>query len=473
MQGSRRAQRVESGQRVMALLVAGAASMAALQVPAAVGAQPAMSAEVSTALALIAAEPYFADLALAFGATSDAVLERTAALAAARMALARAVAGFGVAAEAAPSLEFERDLADPVDQGAWETDIDLSVTASYRRDAVAVARAGLAVTTAEARLRDQLRDDLQRALLALSNARLADRGLADAVLAAEEAERTLAEAEEAGAPADELLALRVAVELATNAVEREAAASAAADEDEARLGLTTAVPIISTLLTGAERVLGDLAPGAITGLGLRVPSPEQHVGARSLAATLALALAQSNATTFNVLHEFEVYGTYETSGFEVEGRAALTGGVPLVGSTLSWTHGEDDVGFVVGVGATLRLDDQTATRAAEAARVVTAAQSAYASFLGGQVAAELAARRAAELEFEDFALTRLQLMSAQAQLEQARAAGSAQREVQRLVTAHRRAQDAAERAWQRYVRSLIGYLGVADAIWRDAVMEGR
>src|SRR5690606_25788286 len=148
--------------------------------------------------------------------------------------------------------------------------------------------------------------------------------------------------------------------------------------------------------------------------------------ARSLAHDLALAVVQSSATPFNVLREVEVYGAYETSGFEVEGRAALTGGVPVVGSTLSWTNGVDDVGFVVGIGATLRLTDQTASQAAAAAQAVTAVQAAYASFLDAQVAGEVAARLAAELEFEDFALISLQLQTVQAQLGEARAMNAAE-----------------------------------------------
>ena len=436
-------------------------------------AQVPLPSAIATALDSIPAEPYFSDVALALAATSDAVNVRTATLAAARTALVRAKAGFGVVAELEPSLEFERDLADPSDQGAWASDIDLSVSATYSRDAQAVARANLGVTNAEARLRDQLRDDLQRSLLALSARRLAERGLADAELEAALAEEALMAAAGAGTPAAELLALGVTLELANNAVEREQAALADAMDGAARLGLASAVPVSSSLLQGAASTLGALAPGAVADLGVMLPTVEEHVDARSLAHELALAVVQSSATPFNVLREVEVYGAYETSGFEVEGRAALTGGVPVVGSTLSWTNGVDDVGFVVGIGATLRLTDQTASQAAAAAQAVTAVQAAYASFLDAQVAGEVAARLAAELEFEDFALISLQLQTVQAQLGEARAMNAAERDVQRLVTAHRRAQDASERAWQRYVRSLVSYLGVTDAMWRNSVMEVR
>src|SRR5690606_4637091 len=116
---------------------------------------------------------------------------------------------------------------------------------------------------------------------------------------------------------------------------------------------------------------------------------------------------------------------------------------------------------------------QTASQAAAAAQAVTAAQVAYAAFLDAQVAGEMAARLAAELEFEDFALISLQLQTVEAQLGEARATNAAERDVQRLVTAHRRAQDASARAWQRCVRSLVGYLGVTNAMWRNTVMEVR
>lgn len=477
MRVSRKAQLVESGPRVAALLIVAAASLVALQVSTAGSAQGALPAEIAAAIALLPAEPYLSDLALALSATSDAVRERTAALDAARSSLRGAVTGFTVAAEANPTLEFERDLADPADLGAWGTDIDLSVTGTYRRDTQAVTRARLAGATAEARLRSQLRDDLQRSLVALSNMRLARRGLEDAVVAAAEAEVALREAESADAAPAELLSLRVAAQLASNAVEREQTALAEAAEGAARLGLASAAPLASTMLTGAGSTLVDLAPTAIAGTGLMVPAPEQHVRAKTLALELALAVGQSNATAFTVLHQIEVYGAYENSGFEVDGRAALSAGVPVIGSTVSWTNGADDIGFVVGVGATLRLSDATGSEAAAAALAVTAAQAAYASFLDAQVLSELAARQAAELEFEDFALTRLQLMNVEAQLEQAleqpRATSATERELQRLVTAHRRAQDAGERAWQRYVRSLVSYLGVVDAMWRTDVMEER
>jgi len=468
---SRKAQLVDKGPSLVALLAVGAASLVALEAASSGLAQGAFPAEISTTMATLPAEPYFSDLALAFGATSAAVLERSAALGAALSTLGRAVAGFSVAAEVSPTLEFERDLADPTDQGAWGTDIDLGVTATYRSDTQAVARARLAAVGAEARLRVQLRDDLQRSLLALSNMRLAERGLADAVVAAGEAEVALREAEVSEAGAEELLSLRIAAALAANAVEREQAALAVATEAAARLGLASAVPTTSTLFTGGDRPLKDLAPTAILGMGVTVPTPEQHVRARTLSLELALAVARSNNSAFTVLRELEVYGDYENAGFEVEGRAALASGVPEIGSTVSWTNGVDDVGFVVGVGATLRLTDATVPDAAAAALAVTAAQAAYGAFLDAQVGDELAAQRAAALEFEDFALTRLQLMTVEAQLEQARATSASDREVQRLASAHRRAQDATERAWQRYVRSLVSYLGVADALWRTAVME--
>lgn len=466
------AQLFTPGRNAGALLTVAAASLFAVQAPSSGAAQTALPAELASAVSSLPAEPYFGDLALALGATSADVADRAAALGASRAARARAAAGLSFAGEASPIIEFERDLADPTDQGAWGTDIDLSVGVSYRRDAQALARAGLAVTVAEARLNDQARDDLQRSLLALSTMRLAQRDLEDAAQAAAQAAAAVAEAEARGAAAVDLMPLRIAVELASNAVEREQAAVATAADAAARLGLTTAVPPASTLLEDG-RTLGALAPSSLTRTLMTVPTPEQHGRARTLSSELAVAVARANGTPFDVVREIEVYGAYENAGFEIQTRAALATGVPVIGSTLSWTNGSDDVGFVVGVGATLKVTDATAATAAAASQAVSEARALYAAFLDAQVSSELAARRAAEREFEDFALTSLQLMSAQALVSEARAAGASERELQRLATAHRRAQDATERAWQRYVRSLVSYLGVADATWRSVVMEER
>ena len=436
-------------------------------------AQGSVATDPLTLLAALPADPYLADLAIAFGATSDAVRERQAAVTTARTNLARAITGLTVVAQAAPSLEFERDLTKPSDQGAWETDIDLSVDATYRRDAQAIVRARIALATAESRLRDQLRADLQRALLALSAERLDSRSLQDAENAAAETLAAWIAAEQDGATERELLSLRVAAELAANALERahaEALADALASE---RLGLRGSAPLSSAWLTGATGALSDLSPSALRSRILTVPTPEQHSQAALLLLQLNLATARANASAFTVVREIEVYGAYENTGFEVDGRIALVTGVPLVGAGVSWTNGDDDVGFTVGIGATLRLTDSTARDAAAATQAVSDAQADYAAFLDGQVDAELRARRAADLEYEEFGLARLQLQLLEEELETAAAAGTTDREVQRLTTAVRRSQDATERAWQRYVRSLVSYLGIVDATWRADVLEER
>ncbi|HET8984258.1 MAG TPA: hypothetical protein VFN03_00740, partial [Trueperaceae bacterium] len=195
---------------VTPLLVMHAATMASAQADG--------PFDTTTLLAGLPSQPYFADLAVALGATSDAVRERQSLVVAARTNLARAIAGFEVVGLAAPTLEFERDLADPTDQGAWETDIDVSIDATYRRDTRAVLRARLALLNAERQLRDQVRADLQRALLALSAARLDARSTAQAQLEAARAQAALTAAQTSGATDQALLQLRVAAELAVNAV---------------------------------------------------------------------------------------------------------------------------------------------------------------------------------------------------------------------------------------------------------------
>jgi hypothetical protein len=461
----------------MALLALVVAPLLALHAASSASAQAGGRADTTALLADLPSEPFFTDLAVALGATSDAVRERQAAVVTARTNLARATLGLEVVALAAPTLEFERDLADPADQGAWEPDIDVSLEATYRRDAQAVLRARLALTNAEILLRDQVRADLQRALLALSAERLDARSLSEAESAAAEAATALEAAEASGATAEELLPLQLAAELAANAVERARAEGLASAAAAARLGLGGSAPrsgpLTSALVGSEDHTLDALSPRSIVALLVTVPTPEQHAEARALALRLTLATAQSNATAFSVLRELEVYGAYENTGFEVESRVALVTGVPLVGAGVSWTNGEADVGFTVGIGATLRVTDATGREAAAAARAVTEAHAAYAAFLDAQVAAEAAARSMADLDFEEFGLTRLQWLLAEGQLAAAEAEGASEREVQRLATARERAQDATERAWQRYVRSLVGYLGVVDAMWRADVMEER
>ena len=463
---------MKTDHRHLALLALVSAPLLAWQATHTAHAQTSLATDAATLLVALPAEPYLSDLAVALSATSDAVRERHAAVTTARATLNRVVAGLSVTAQAAPKLEFERDLTDPSDQGAWETDIDVSIDAAYRRDTQAITRARLALATAESRLRDQLRADLQRALLALSAQRLDARSASDAELAAEEALGALRAAEQGGATDDELLTVRITAELALNAVERAHADALAASEAAALLGLAASAPVSSVLVTGPTGTLRDLSPATLHATVLSVPAPEQHSRAQSLLLQMTLASAQANASAFTVLREIEVYGGYENRGFEADGRLALVTGVPLVGAGVSWTNGEDDVGFTVGVGATLRLTDATARDAAAAAQAVTDAQAEYAGFLDAQVAAELAARRAAELEFEEFGLARLQQQLLEDQLA-ANAENVDDRDLQRLNTAARRAQDATERAWQRYVRTLVNYLGIVDATWRADVLEER
>jgi hypothetical protein len=441
-------------------------------------AQAGQAPDTATLLAALPSTPYATDMATALGATSDAVRERQSAVVAARTNLARAIAGLEVVGLVAPALEFERDLTDPAAQGAWETDVDVSLDATYRRDTRAVLRARLALLNAQTQLRDQVRADLQRALLALSAARLDARSASQAEVAAEQARAALAEAETSGATEPELLQLRVAAELAANAVERAQVEAQAATAVAARLGLGDSAPLAGAPLSSAfvadgDHTLEGLSPASVVARLVTVPTPELHSEARALAVRLSLATAQANATAFTVLRELELYGAYENTGFEVESRVALVTGVPLVGAGVSWTNGETDVGFTVGIGATLRVSDATGREAAAAAEAVTEAHADYAAFLDAQVAAELAARRMADLEFEEFGLERLQWNLVESQLAAVEAEGAPQREVQRLTTALGRAQDATERAWQRYVRSLVNYLGVVDAMWRADVMEER
>lgn len=457
----------------LALPALAVASLIALNAAGTTVAQASDLGDPRTAFAIIPAEPHRSDLAIALGATSDAVRERQATLVASRAALARARAGVSVVAQVAPGLEFERDLADPASTGAWETDIDVSLDATYRRDTVAILRARLAVATAEARLRDQLRDDLQRALLALSAERLDARALTAARDEADSARQAVIVAQQDGATEQELLPMRLAAELASVALERAQVEALTAVEARERLGLSGSVPFTSALLSDGPVTLADLSPAALRSTYVTVPTPERHSQATTLSLQFDIATAHANASAFSVLREIELYGAYENAGFEVESRVAMVTGVPLVGVGLSWTNGEDDVGFTVGLGATVRFTDSTNRDAAAATQAVDDARAAYAAFLDAQVDAELTARRAAELDYDEFGLLRLQQQLAEDELAAALAGGASEREIQRLTTVVRRSLDATERAWQRYVRSLVRYLGIVDATWRADVLEER
>lgn len=457
----------------LALPALAVASLIALNAAGSAVAQPGDLGDPRTAFALIPAEPHRSDFATALGATSDAVRERQATLAASRAALARVRAGVSVVAQAAPGVEYERDLADPASTGTWETDIDVSLDATYRRDTAAILKARLAVATAEARLRDQLRDDLQRALLALSAERLDARAIAAAQAESDSARQAVVLAQQEGATEHELMPVRLAAELAAVALERAHSEALTAAETREQLGLGGSVPFTNAQLTAGPVTLADLSPDALRSAYFTVPTPERHSQATTLSLQFDIATAHATASAFTVLREIELYGAYENAGFEVESRVAMVAGVPLVGAGLSWTNGEDDVGFTVGLGATVRFTDSTNRDAVAATQAVDEARAAYAAFLDAQVAAELAARRAAELDFDEFGLLRLQQQLAEDELTAALAAEASEREIQRLTTAVGRSHDATERAWQRYVRSLVRYLGIVDATWRADVLEER
>src|SRR5690606_10714915 len=193
---SQRAGAVKTDHRHLALLALVSAPLLAWHATHTAHAQTSLATDAATLLVAPPAEPYLSDLAVTLSATSDAVRERHAAVTTARTTLNRFVAGLTLTAQAPPTPAFERDPTAPSHQASWETDIDVSVDAAYRRDTQAVTRARLALATAESRLRDQLRADLQRALLALSAQRLDARSASDAELAAEEALGALRAAEQ-------------------------------------------------------------------------------------------------------------------------------------------------------------------------------------------------------------------------------------------------------------------------------------
>ena len=84
-----------------------------------------------------------------------------------------------------------------------------------------------------------------------------------------------------------------------------------------------------------------------------------------------------------------------------------------------------------------------------------------AAFEAAQPGRERGAERLLELAYEELYVLLVARDNAFSELENARAEGRASA---RLETGARRSEDAAERAWQRYVRALHDYLTTVDAV---------
>src|SRR5690606_6230483 len=206
-------------------------------------AQPALAQGASTATTLpdapaASVERFLADLDAALGFSSEdaEALERDLDDARAELRLARR--GLSAVGTLAPGVDHVNEPAAA--PGAWEVELELDLTAAYRYDREEIIEAEIAVERAEGRLRAQRRDDLETALLALSDSRLSELAVQESRTELEEAQAELAEALQDGLGERDLEALRIEVEAAAVELERELLGQREADATLAQLGLSEA-----------------------------------------------------------------------------------------------------------------------------------------------------------------------------------------------------------------------------------------
>lgn len=374
------------------------------------------------------------DLAIALGARSTAMSEREDELQSARDALVVAVSGMSFTATLSPSATWERDLV-PAGSGV-EFDADLAVAGQlvYRYDQRALLTARLAVVRAEGRLTAQRRSDVERALLALSSLRLALRTAADA-------EAALRAARSEDAPENDLL---TELELRSAALDLRAAEESV---DAQRQAL-------------AE--LGVHAQGALSEIYFAVPQaqPEAHQQVAILRLQLSQAAAAVRAAEFAFLPTVELTGRYEESGVTASGRVALAAGRPEVALGVAYRP-DDDRTWQVGIGATFRVRDTDLRSLAAAEASLLEASAAVEAFLASYDRRSRESLNAVAIAEEGFSIA----MGLLALAHEGVARASGEVEMRRAQQALRRADDAAERAWQRYVRAMGDHLEVADGDW--------
>ena len=391
------------------------------------------------------ADGFREDLALLAGLVSEGAAARAEQVRAAREELARALRGLTVELEATPEARYALDLARG--NGGWDAGLEVELGVGAARDEDRVLRAQAALAAAEGRYRAQLRADLRAGLLALSQERLAARTLADAEAAAAEARAAVEEARAAGAGETELAALEVAAGLAAVELER------------ARLGYRTRDAVLAEI--GAPRaareagayLLGPVPPG--------LSRPEQHRERAALAVAAERADLALRRLPFEHLREVELTADYRDGGFAVEAELGLRRGVPTADATFGWSTSEGAPRLRFGVSARLLFSNGSSARPTLVVAERELALTALAEFDAAQPDREREALRLLELAYEELHLLLLSRDAAEAALEAARAQG---RDTARLEASLRRADDASERAWQRYVRALFDYLETTDAV---------
>ncbi|HZJ08676.1 MAG TPA: hypothetical protein VFD39_03185 [Trueperaceae bacterium] len=436
----------------------------AVLVTAAASMRPAVAQAAATAadieLATPALDVYRLDLETALRLSSRAAetLARDVVDAERELALARA--GLSVVGTLEPGAELERDLVTGT--AGWDVDLELDVVGAYRYDRERLLEAGIALERAKARLRAQRRGDLERALLALSGSRLSARDVTEARLEVDEAAADLAAELAAGSPPREVELLEVANALAELDLERELLEHREPSAALAELGLREPSAVDWPEAAMDTDVAWLALPPAPRLVFADTSSPRTPPELRLLALELQLAENVLTLAPFAVARELELYGGYETSGLEAGARLALEGGVPTAEAALGWQLGADEHALTVGFGATFLLSDSSSAETKVAQRDVADARFALATRQAAWPAVAQDQRTLAELAYEEFGLELRALDLNVAALEELEAAGVDDKATASARTAVRRARDASERAWQRYVRALGNYLDVLD-----------
>lgn len=382
------------------------------------------------------------DVDAALGARSAALADREDELVEASEALQLARTGTSFSASISPALTWEQDLVGARDV-EFDTDLSLSGQVVYRFDARAISTATVAALRAEARVRAQHRSDVERALVAFSALRLALRSLADAQADA------------------------FALEDAGPATQAERDAVAEIEARTAALDLRQAEEAVR-VQRQALAELGLEGRGALEEIyfALAVGDAVEHPQARLLNELLLRARAGLRAAELAFLPTLAVTGRYEDSGVTTTARLAMAAGRPEASLGVGY-RADDDRAWLVGVEAVIRIRDSDLRDLSEAEAEVAAAELELIEFLLGQPERERISLEVAQMAEEGFAIALLTLELARGTA--AAAAGEA--ETRRALQALRRADDAAERAWQRYVRSVADHLAVTEGAWRVREVE--
>lgn len=348
----------------------------------------------------------------------------------------------------------------------------------YRRDEVAVARARLALDSAQRRQVTQARADGLQALISLSRLRAAQGLYAQADANAVEAEELAASVQQSAAIAEEqsetpnrgepdegvqldVRELQLAAARARATADDRLADVAAARTELNRLqvALPDSLPVATAWGPLACLQLGNgLAQAPPPQLAPAQEAAEQRLERLRLEEQLAAALHQRAALA--PLRDLTLLARYQEGGTRLTTQLELAGGRPGAGVALRWRN-TDVNAWSVELAATLRLDDSMGRELAAAQQALLEAQRAlkeHESELAGIIQAE---ERAARGAWRDLAFAAEAVAIATARSERA----EGERQITRAQQVLARSQDALEREYQAYVRALARYLAAFDLPW--------